>query len=195
MRRVFRYVPAVSALVFLVAACSSPQAARPAHSASSAPAVVRWHGLASDCPALPAPAAQAFGLLPAGKLSPNTAHPDEVQCLYTTGDPETLPTLLSTVKVAGKDADATLEKERSGARTNPEFVVEDVPGVGDAAFVMLEPDSAPRMSMMARSANALVTITIAFEPDAADSVTRLRSFKAQIPTLATIVNGLLSNLR
>jgi hypothetical protein len=159
MQRAFRYMSAVLALLSVVAACGSPHATPPAHTASSAvgvrPPSGEWHSLASECPALPPEAAQAFGLLPAGKPVANTPVDDassyEVKCGYAATDGSSLPILRTDVKIvkdgpggaAGKRADALLQQDRSAAQATAGSVVEDVPGVDDAAFVVLEPDVAP----------------------------------------------------
>jgi hypothetical protein len=211
MQKVFRYMSAVSALLSLVAACGSPQVTPPAHTASSAagvrPPSGEWHSLASECPALPPQATQAFGLLPAGRLAFNTPVDDasshEVKCGYSTGDESSLPTLWTDVKIvkdgtggaAGERVEALLQQDRSAAQATAGSVVEDVPGVGDAAFVVLEPDVAPRMSMSARSANAGVKVLVFLGPGPSEPVNRITPLEAQIPTLAAVVNDLLTNLR
>ena len=132
------------------------------------PSPGKWSGLAAKCPTLASPTAKTLGVAGAGRPTPEYAtygHDLVADCAW--GSPDgTATTAAMRLNVWHEPDAATAQWQVLSAGDTAE-----VAGVGDEATVVLAP---PGVTVLARSANAVITVKLTSPKAGADKLPQLQ---------------------
>ncbi|MFC6022394.1 hypothetical protein ACFP2T_40345 [Plantactinospora solaniradicis] len=179
---------------------------------SGSPAPGRWTGLKAKCPVLQTPVADVPAAT--GEGQPTVTYQETqlvlgAACTWGPGAGQRPRVDASAIvfktptgdKTVDQDAVAHIQGVEERARQRADGAGDDAtapeaePGLGDEAFVVLEPKS-ERLSLTVRSANAVVSVVVhlkqSTETDPGKLADRLRQ---QRPTVATLARDVLDDLK